>query len=203
MNADYYSGHKFEWTRKFMNAIPRDKGLNLSKALCIAAVLQHKYILGKKREVKLDHKTLREFSLNNKNLEKYLPFFEKAELIKWDRKRGAVYEISLLSLPPNYIVTSTETNRIKDIKIKETSETGSKVTSETGSKVTSETGSKVENMKNGKGNGRKKGRNERKKGRNERKEWLKEKNKEMKRKQDETRKMVKRDRKIATLFATL
>ena len=195
MNADYYSGHKFEWTRKFMNAIPRDKGLNLSKALCIAAVLQHKYILGKKREVKLDHKTLREFSLNNKNLEKYLPFFEKAELIKWDRKRGAVYEISLLSLPPNYIVTSTETNRIKDIKIKETSETGSK--------VTSETGSKVENMKNGKGNGRKKGRNERKKGRNERKEWLKEKNKEMKRKQDETRKMVKRDRKIATLFATL
>lgn len=148
MNAAYYSGHDLEWTQKFMNAIPKNKGLDPAKAVCIAITLQHKYTLTKNREITLNHNDLKIFGLQVKNLKKYLPYFEKKKLIKWVRKKGAAPKIILNSLPPNYVMNNHKKIKEKN-KIKETSDTVSQVTSDTVSQVISDTVSEVENTASG------------------------------------------------------
>jgi len=145
MKTDYYLGHKFDWTQKFIEALPKKRSLSFAKAICMAEMLQHKYTLTKKREVFLDHKTLRLFGITRKNLEKYLPYFEQKNLIKWIRKKGMAWKIVLLELPTNYV--HNKYVEIKENKeIKETSTPGGKVTSTPGSEVTSTPGSKVEKL---------------------------------------------------------
>ena len=139
MNTTFYSGHSLEWTQKFIEALPKKKGLDYAKAVCIAALLQHKYTLTKKREIILNHTDLRNFGLWERNLIKYLPYFEEEKLITWVRKKGAPPKIILNSLPPNYVLN----NKKKINKINKTKGTSTTVVEDTSTTVVDVTSTTV------------------------------------------------------------
>ena len=108
MNNGYYAGHSFEWMQKFLNTIPRKKGLSKTNGYAIASCLHHQCIYSKQQVFKLNHRLLKHFGINRKSLPIYLTFFKNAELINYRIKKGSLPIINLLELPyTNYKINKS------------------------------------------------------------------------------------------------
>lgn len=98
-NNGYYAGHSFSWMQKFLQTIPKKKGLSKTYGYAIASCIHHQCIYSKQQVFKLNHRLLKKFGISRKSISTYLFLFREAELIDYQIKQGSLPVINLLELP--------------------------------------------------------------------------------------------------------